>query len=159
MNITKLQKIMLIVGIIITALSFMVIQLSQYSHDSSLSNWKEGVSGYISSMREQQKTDKPIALFFYTDWCPSCEKLRKEVLSTPEVQALMNEMLPVKINPERGPLENQLSEEFGVFGYPTFIIIPGIDKKPIVIGRTSNVTPAQFVRQCRQAFSAQTKPS
>jgi len=154
MKITMFQKIVITVGIAITAISFMLIQLNNFTHDSSLNSWDEGVNGYISSMRKQKESAKPIALFFYTDWCPNCKKLREEILSTPEVQAFMNDLLPVRINPEKGPLENQLSEEFGVFGYPTVIIIPGVDKKPVVIKRTNNISPAQFIQQCRQALSA-----
>ncbi|MDH3325273.1 MAG: thioredoxin family protein [Gammaproteobacteria bacterium] len=154
MNISTFQKAAIVISIIITAISFMIIQLNNFAQDSSLNSWNEGVPGYIASIREQKTSSKPIALFFYTDWCPNCKKLREEILSTPEVQAFMAELLPVKINPEKGPLENQLSEEYGVFGYPTVIIVPGAGKQPTVIRRTSNITPAQFIEQCRQALAA-----
>ena len=155
MNISRLQKAIIAISIIFTALSFMVIQLNSFAQDSSLNSWKEGIPGYIASMREQKESNKPIAMFFYTDWCPNCNKLREEVLSTPEVADFMEQnLLPVKINPEKGPLENQISEEFGIIGYPTIIIIPGRDKTPITIRRTSNISPAQFIEQCRQALSA-----
>lgn len=154
MNITTFQKVIIAVSIIITSLSFMVIQLNSFSQDSSLTNWKEGIAGYITSMRDQKESNKPVALFFYTDWCPNCRKLREDVLSTPEVANFVNDnLLPVKINPEKGPLENQISEEFGIIGYPTVIIIPGLDKPPVTIRRTSNITPSQFIEQCRQALS------
>lgn len=153
MNISALQKTLIIISIVITAVSFMAIQLNNLAVDSSLNNWKEGVPGYISSIRTQKENNKPIALFFYTDWCPNCKKLREEVLSSVEVTDYMNDFLPVKINPEKGPLENQISEEFGIIGYPTVIIIPSRDKAPIAIRRTSNITPTQFIAQCRQALA------
>ena len=153
LNLTKLQKILLILTIIIAAIGFAGMQLSKFAVDSSLNNWEEGIAGYVSKMREQKQSDKPVALFFYTDWCPNCKKLREEILASAEVQAFMKEVLPVKINPESGPLENQLSEDYGVFGYPTVIIIPGKDKTPKTIRRTSNITPAQFVQQCKQAIA------
>jgi len=154
MNISLLQKTLIVIGIVITAMSFMIIQLNNYAEDSSLSNWNEGITGYVSSIQDQKENNKPMMLFFYTDWCPSCKKLREEILSTPEVTDFMGDFLAVKINPEKGPLENQISEEFGVFGYPTIIIISGPNKTPATIKRTSNITPAQFIAQCRQALSA-----
>ncbi len=157
MNISKFQKIIIIASIILTSLSFMVIQLNSLAVDTSLKEWQEGVPGYVSSLREQKETNKPIALFFYTDWCASCEKLRKEVLSSPEVSEYMSNLLPVKINPERGALENQISDEFGVVGYPTIIVIPGGnngERAPIRIKRTHNISPAQFIEQFKQALAA-----
>lgn len=153
MNISPFKKVIIVISIIITAVSFMLIQLNNFAQDSSLNNWKEGVAGYVSSMRDQKVSNKPIILFFYTDWCPNCKTLRENILSTIEVQNFIGELLPVKINPENGPLENQLSEEFGVFGYPTIIVLPNGDKPPTTIKRTANITPTQFIEQCREALS------
>lgn len=153
MNISPFKKLILIVSIILLSSGFIISQLQQFSQDSSLSDWNSGLSGFITSMKEQRDSNKPIALFFYTDWCPNCKKLREDILSSPEVRTLMAQWIPVKINPENGPLENQLSEEFGVFGYPTFIVLPGRNKKPVLIRKTSNISPAEFVKQCRQALA------
>jgi len=154
MKISLFQKITIVVSIILTALGFMLIQLNTHAIDSSLNKWKDDVPGFIASMREQKENNKPIAIFFYTDWCPNCKQLREEVLSSPEVSHFMNDLLAVKINPEKGPLENQIAEEFGVYGYPTVILIPGKNQPPVTIKRTHNITPAQFIEQCKQALSA-----
>jgi len=153
MNISPLTKVILIASIVLISIGFIFTQFQQFSQDSSLNDWNSGLSGFITSMEEQRDSNKPIALFFYTDWCPNCKKLREDILSSPEVRALMTQWIPVKINPENGPLENQLAEEFGVFGYPTFIVLPGGDEKPVLIRKTSNISPAEFVEQCRQALA------
>jgi len=153
MQLSRTKKTTLIFIVIVSALAFIINQLNNYAVDSSLPQWKEGLPGYISSMRAQKESNKPVVLFFYTDWCASCKKLREEILSSPEVEQYMGKLLPVKINPENGALENQLSEEYGVIGYPTVIIIPGENKPYKTVVRTSNVTPTQFIAQCENAMS------
>lgn len=152
MNLSAIQKILLTVAIIAIALTFMIIQLGKYAQDTSLSDWKEGAQGYIEGVREQKSNEKPIALFFYTDWCTNCENLRETVLSTKEVSSYMKDYIPIKINPEKGAVENQISTEFNVIGYPTIIIIPkdGAAKR---IRKTSNISPAQFIEQCKSAVA------
>ena len=151
MELSRIQKFGLGLGISAISLIFIVVQLSNFSRDTSLNNWAQGFEGYVKTSRLQADTGKPMAVFFYTDWCTSCKQLREEILSSPEVSEYMANVHPVKVNPESDVLENRLAQEFGVIGYPSFFIVDaGTDKiKPI--RRTANITPEQFVAQLEAA--------
>jgi len=149
---SKLRKWLITATVLISSLTFIVIQLNQFAHDASLNNWNSGFEGYINSSRWQQNTKKPIALFFYTDWCSNCKKLREEILSDQSVDAYLKALMPVKINPELGPLEDKLAQEFGVFAYPSVFIMPADGSESIPIRRTSNISPNEFIAQLEQAI-------
>ncbi len=144
-------------GLIITVstLTFISFTLLHFAQDHSLRNWYNGAQGYMQATRTQLEQTKPMAVFFYTDWCKSCEALRKTVLATQQVNDYMQTLIPVKINPELGPAEQAIADSFGVFGYPTFVIIPNADTPPIRIIRTANVTPEAFIKQCQDAITTQ----
>lgn len=151
MELSKLQKWGLSLGIITLSLAFIGTQLANLSRDASLNDWAQGMEGYVKTSLQQEATGKPMALFFYTDWCTSCKQLREEVLSTPEVNEYMAGILPVKINPEAGVLENKLAEDFGVMGYPSFFIVDAKSGQAKQIRKTANVTPEEFVAQLEAA--------
>jgi len=129
-----------------------VIQLGRFAVDASLHDWHEGYSGYQQAVAEQRKTGKPLALFFYTDWCDSCKKLRNSVLASSEFTAYKSQLIPLKINPEYGSQEKSIADRFGVFGYPTFIILKADSAKPQYVRKTSNITPSEFIQACNAAI-------
>jgi len=142
-------------GIIITSLGFIFFQLHAFTQDSSLSDWNEGINGYIKSVQQQSQNNKPIAAFFYTDWCSNCKRLREDILSQTAFKKFSNEnLIMLKINPESGPLENKLAEEFGVFGYPSFFIIPPNSTEVRQIRKTSHIPVANFIQQINSAIKS-----
>lgn len=121
-------------------------------------DWHEGSQGYQKALEESRKGGKPIAVYFYTDWCGYCRQLERELLNTPKVQDHLRSVVKVRINPEKGPGEQKLAQRYGVSGYPTFFIQPGADKNPRRINRSVDngferrlMTPAEFVETLRQA--------
>jgi len=136
--------------IIVLSLGFITMQLSKFALDVSLNEWGKGIEGYVKANRDQHESGNPIALFFYTDWCENCKYLREEVLAKPDVSAHFADMHPVKINPEKGQLENKLAEEYGVIGYPSFFLVDSATGKVEQIHRT-NGTPQQFIELLKQA--------
>lgn len=138
------------VAVAAIALTFMLIQLNNFSTDASLRTWGDGLEGYIQSTREQQSSGKPMAMFFYTDWCSNCKELRENILASNEVRQAMEAFHPVKVNPEASPANQALANQFGVIGYPTFLVIQP-DGAVSPIRRTAGIVPAQFVEQLSQA--------
>ncbi|MEW5980041.1 MAG: thioredoxin family protein [Acidobacteriota bacterium] len=106
-------------------------------------------SGYQEALRQQKSSGKPMALYFYTDWCGYCARLERNVLSQPEVQQYLNEKtLYVSVNPEHGEDEDELFANFGGIGFPTFLIlVPGQRPRGI---RTA-VPPEAFIESCKRA--------
>jgi len=131
----------------------MSVQLYRYSNDVSLNDWHSNTDGFIKANLLQKQTQKPILLFFYTDWCTNCESLRENILATSDVKEFLNNTIPVKINPESGPSENQLSNEFGVMGYPTLIVISP-SQQTLSLRGVSNISPQQFILKTKKAINS-----
>ena len=96
----------------------------------------------------QQSSGKPLALYFYADWCGYCAKLERGILSDPEVKQHLDSILYVSVNPEHGAAEEKLFRQFGGSGFPTFLILKK-DHKATEI-RTSG-TPQSFLDDCKRA--------
>lgn len=110
--------------------------------------WYEGFQGYRLAMQEAAETGLPVAVYFYTDWCPYCRQLDREVLYKPEVLACFTHVIKVKINPEDGPEEEAISDRYGVGGYPSFFIQPSATAGAVKIQRR---TADDFIAFCKAA--------
>lgn len=141
------------VGIIIAFIGLVSYQLSQFATDASLSHWYSNASGYQAALDQQQKSGKPVALFFHTDWCSSCKNLRETVLSSRQFEQFSAQLIPVKINPEMGLNEKKIADSYGVRGYPTFLIITGNSPSVARIKTMLNMPPEKFIRFCREALN------
>gem|GEM_PF-5478470 len=86
------------------------------------SGWYVGALGYEKAKEDQAFYRVPVAVYFYTDWCPYCKKLDRDVLSDFQVSAVLDRVAKVRINPESGDAEKILAGGFGVTGYPSFFI-------------------------------------
>ena len=139
------------VAVIIGALALVSIQLSKFAVDATLRHWHEGATGFQNALDLQKTSQKSIALFFHTDWCANCKKLRENVLSSPEFDQYLKNVIPVKINPETGLKERQLADNYGVLGYPTFLMIEPNSKTVTRIRTNQNLSPQQFIDQCKAA--------
>ena len=88
---------------------------------------------------------------FYTDWCGSCKVLKAEILSSPKVEAFLKDnVLAVKINPERDKDSANLAKQFGVIGYPMMFTVLNEGAEIKRIRKTSRITPEQFMAQIQQ---------
>lgn len=144
-----------IMAAVLLGLAFIVFGLANLSRDVSLNGWESQAAGYAKALQQQKQSGKPIVVLFYTDWCASCKVLKAEILSSPEVEAFIkNEVLAVKINPERGADVASLAKEFGVIGYPMVFVV--LNKQSGVeiqwIRKTSRISPQQFVEQIQQSL-------
>jgi len=150
MRLTRLQKFFLIVTTIVVSVAFMTMQLSKFAVDVTLSHWGQGANGYTKASQAHKESGNPIAIMFYKNNCENCEYLQEEVLAKPEVAALFNDLHPVKINPEKGHLENKLATAYGINTYPSFFLVDEesgtFQKIPKMM-----VTPKKFIEQLIEA--------
>jgi len=120
--------------------------------------WLRDAPGYERALQAQRELGMPLVVYFYTDWCPYCHALESQYLPTPPVQQYLKGVAKVRINPEHGPAERALAEQYGVTGYPTFFVIRKPSSLPANVNpfRTvgGNLTPTQFVRACERALPA-----
>ncbi len=140
-------------GIIIASLAFIVFMLMRFSVDTSLNNWHKGFNGFVQASNVQQDNQKPMLVFFYTDWCENCEALRVNVLSSSDLGQCLENVIPVKINPEKGRLEAQIAKEFGIQGYPTLYLVSPT-QKVLGLQELANISPEKFVQQCQTGLQS-----
>ncbi len=127
-------------------------------------SWFDDAAGYAEALTEAEAADKPVLVYFYTDWCPYCRQLNSELLAADEVQRELAGMLAVRVNAERGPDERSLAAHYRVRGYPALFLYsvnagngyPGGDFRPIrrTVSGEDGVrlkTPTEFVATLQAA--------
>ncbi|MCF6344933.1 MAG: thioredoxin family protein [Thiomicrorhabdus sp.] len=149
------RKKLSIMAAVLFGLAFIVLGLKNLSRDVSLNDWESQATGYAKALQQQKQSGKPIVVLFYTDWCGSCKVLKADILSSLEVKAFIeNDVLAVKINPERGADVAGLAKEFGVIGYPMVFVV--LNKKDEIeirwIRKTSRISPQQFIEQIQRSI-------
>ena len=118
------------------------------SRASARSARYQDAAGYAEALREHEKTGKPVALYFYADWCKYCAQLERGSLSRAEVKQYLETILYVSVNPEHGKAEAALFEKFEGRGFPTFLILA---KNHPVQEIATHVTPEAFLQECSEA--------
>ncbi|HVQ28810.1 MAG TPA: thioredoxin family protein [Vicinamibacteria bacterium] len=93
--------------------------------------WLTGASGYEDAVRRRQASSAPLVLYFFTDWCPYCKAVDRDLFSSAEADRYMSRaVVRVRINPEEGDAERRLADQFHVTGYPTFLVLPASSTDP-----------------------------
>ena len=121
--------------------------------------WLHGATGYARALELQRELKVPLVVYFYTDWCPYCQALDSDYLTAAPVQQYLRGVVKVRINPELGPAEEEIAEQYRVTGYPAFFIIRAPNSLPRKVHpfrRGKNLTPAEFANACEQAASFST---
>ena len=81
--------------------------------EASQIRWYDYAEG--TSLGKEQ--GKKVLLFFWADWCESCEKMKKETFVVPDVIAFLNKnFIPVKVDSEN---EKKIAAHYFVRGLPT----------------------------------------
>jgi thiol-disulfide isomerase/thioredoxin len=124
--------------------------------------WHEGAEGYQRALEESKTSQRPLAVYFYTDWCGYCRKLERDVLTQPPMKPCLSSVIPVKVNPEDGPQERDLARKFKVSSFPRFFISrpgAGVDtnisnatKAPE--GTTRLKSSEEFAADCQKAIGS-----
>lgn len=84
------------------------------------------------ALAEAQKADKPVALHFHAEWCPTC-KAQEKVL-----QALKAEPgLDLTVLVANYDTEKALKQRFKVRGQSTFVVLHGQQERGRAVGETS----------------------
>jgi thioredoxin-related protein len=95
----------------------------------------------LSKAKAQAKSENKMVLMDFngSDWCPPCKALRKNVLSTPEfMEYAKKNLVLVDVDFPRHAQQTEelkkanaaLSEQFGIEGYPTIVVL-GSDGKEL----------------------------
>lgn len=78
-------------------------------------------SDFEEARQEAQRTNHPMLLHFYADWCFPCKRMEKDVLSRPAVvQVLSSKLILVKVNVDQHP---ELAKRFNVSQFPSDVVV------------------------------------
>ena len=93
-------------------------------------DWYHGASGYDEAFQEAIHEEKPLILYFHTEWCKWSKKMNNDYISSYEVGDFLEDILKVEINPDKGAAEKALKKKYGITGFPAFIVlIPSFNGK------------------------------
>lgn len=128
---------MMLAGAALAQLSPMRERASPEKADRPLrpqGHWHQGARGFEAAMEEAGQKGLPVAVYFYTDWCGYCRKLESYLLDTNSVDAWLDSIVAVRINPEKGRDAMDLARQYGVRGYPSFFLHTSAAAKPEPLG-------------------------
>jgi thiol:disulfide interchange protein len=121
-------------------------------------SWLEDAEGMAEAARLFEQEARPIFVYFYTDWCPYCRQFERELLSHDLVEDYVDGIVAVRVNPENGPSEAEISRRYGVQGFPMlFMLSPEskswsrVERMEMKDGRPVLKQPGAFVDALKQA--------
>ena len=71
-----------------------------------------------------KSNDKLVVVYFYTDWCPVCKKLKGTTLIDTHVNNMIKEnyvALQVNMTDEKDKSITEIRQEYGIYGPPAFV--------------------------------------
>jgi thiol:disulfide interchange protein len=88
------------------------------SSDSATGEGIEWLTDWTQALEKAQSENKPLAIYFYTDVCPSCRKVEQSVFTDAEVGDFFNKsFVPLKSNAGR----STLYRKYGISAVPTIV--------------------------------------
>lgn len=118
-----MQKSVIIIGIIIVVAIAAYAILGSESQENvepqnSGLNWHTDLN---SALEEAKKTNKPIFIDFYAQWCSYCKKLDENTFSDQQVQEkLKSKYVLAKIDIDKYP---NIASDYKVYGVPTIVFL------------------------------------
>ncbi len=75
-----------------------------------------------AKIAEAAKAQRPVMIEFFATWCPYCQKLDRDVLSSDEVRHAMKRFVTLRVDASDESAENsRMLDAFNVVGFPTLV--------------------------------------
>ena len=113
----KLPKVMIAVALLFAAAFAHALDIKPYTAEA---------------LAEAQKADKPVALHFHADWCPTCKAQTKVLQTLKSEPGLDLTVLVANYDTEKA-----LKQRFDIRGQSTFVVLRGEKERGRVVGETS----------------------
>ena len=89
---------------------------------------------YQSALKRAKAEKKVIFMDLWTEWCPPCQYLQKNVFPTAEAQAALAKVIPFSAlveKKDRTPLPEgtKLAEQFQLNAFPTMVVLDAQGKE------------------------------
>lgn len=114
------------------------------------------VRGYEAGLREAQREQRPMLVFFTAQWCQFCHEMADQVFTDQQVVQLGERFVCILVDADT---ERWVCEQFGVQAFPTvqFLSPRGVPLKRLV-GKKETLHVVVEMRQALQAIAARTRP-
>jgi thioredoxin-related protein len=104
---------------------------------------------YSAALQEAKKTNRPVMIDFYTDWCGWCKRLDKDVYTNEQVVKLARDFVSVKINAEREGISE--AQKYGIQSFPTILFV---NAQGNVVGTIKGYLPAgKFAAEMQETLT------
>lgn len=86
---------------------------------------------YKDALKRAEKEDKPIVLYFYSNFCRFCDLMDSDVLNNKEISpVLKKDVVYIRINVDK---ETELTRRYGIRGYPTTSLLDPLGRRIVQI--------------------------
>lgn len=138
---------------------FVTILLVHFQASASgLSDWYHGSAGYERAYQEALAEEKPLILYFHTEWCKWSKKMDREYIDSYEVSRFLSGIPKAEINPEEGTPEETITKKHGVTGYPKFLVlVPSFGtraKSLYPFRKGEDWTASEFVEKIKRSIAS-----
>ena len=87
--------------------------------------WHEDLD---SALKEAKATHRKVFVDIWAEWCPPCQRMRKQVFPTPQAQAALKKVVAVSVMVQKNdrtpiPAGVAVDERYGSGAYPTLVIM------------------------------------
>jgi hypothetical protein len=151
MKLRRLPMIILLFGLLFSILG------SPPTNALQSTRWLHGATGYARAIELQRESGIPRVVYFYNDRCANCRTLDDQYLSAPSVRRALQRSIAVRINPEYGMEEGEITARFAVTSYPAFFIMDKESSAPRNVQPFrpygKSLTPEQFARAIEEAMT------
>ncbi len=107
----------LIVSAVVMSAVFFGCTGSSRSQTPELIHW---LTDHNTALAMAKKTDKPVLIDFYADWCGWCKKMTNVTYADKNVADTAKSFVCLKINTDRNPA---LARDYHVSGLPTTVFL------------------------------------
>jgi thiol-disulfide isomerase/thioredoxin len=114
---TTLPKLAGVIALATLALAAQALEIKPYA---------------AAAFAEAQKADRPVALHFHADWCPTCRAQEKSLQTLSSEAGLDLTVLVANYDDEK-----DLKRRFNVRGQSTLVVLHGHEERARLIGATS----------------------
>lgn len=106
-----------------------------------------------SAIRQAKAENKPVFVDFRADWCTICRELERNVFPRPEIGALLEKMVPVKIDATTSTeAVEKVLQQYSVIGLPTLIILSPEGEEIHELRMIGDITAEQLAKNLRSAL-------
>jgi len=145
------NKIVILFTVISLIFSICALALSIITYTGGSVGGGEGKKVVISkqydkgkSLQKAQATDKPVLVFFYTDWCGFCQRFVPTFYKISKMPKIKKNLAIAYVNCEKQE-NHKIMEEYGVQGFPTVYVIDAQGKRTQLDNSTFFVDDAKDV--------------